>query len=89
MMAACAGQAMCEKLVLDALVKMCLKGLQDPMPRVRWSACQALGQLCSDLGPTLQEEQHACVMPALLQSMGETQSFRVQVGIRVLHKYCA
>ena len=54
------------------------QGAADPHPRVRWAACQALGQLCTDLGPDLQEEQHARVMPALLALMDDFSSPRVQ-----------
>ncbi|KAF5839603.1 armadillo-type protein [Dunaliella salina] len=39
-------------------VDMCIKGLTDPSPKVRWGACQALGQMCTDLGPTIQEKAH-------------------------------
>jgi hypothetical protein len=36
------------------LVDMCMAGVQDPHGKVRWAACQALGQLCTDLGPDIQ-----------------------------------
>ncbi len=39
---------------LDPLVDMCVKGLTDSHPKVRWAACQALGQMCTDLGPEMQ-----------------------------------
>ena len=43
----------------------------DPHPRVRWAAVNATGQLCTDLGPEIQEEQHAKVLPALLAAMDD------------------
>jgi hypothetical protein len=30
------------------------QGVTDSHPKVRWASCQALGQLCTDLGPDLQ-----------------------------------
>lgn len=39
-----------------------LQGVTDAHPRVRWASCQALGQLCTDLGPDLQARAaHAAV----------------------------
>jgi len=37
---------------------------------VRWAACQALGQLCTDLFPELQEE-HARILKALMPLMND------------------
>ena len=54
---------------LPSLVDFCLAGVQDPHPRVRWAACQALGQMCTDLGPQLQATQGDRVLPALLAAM--------------------
>lgn len=51
----------------------CMQGAQDQHPKVRWSACQAMGQLCTDLGPELQEEQHAKILPALMTLMDDFQ----------------
>ena len=50
----------CSKVMaaqLPSLVDFCLAGVRDPHPRVRWAACQALGQMCTDLGPQLQATQ--------------------------------
>ncbi|KAK9810031.1 hypothetical protein WJX72_003666 [[Myrmecia] bisecta] len=63
---------------LDGLVDMCLKGLQDPHAKVRWAACQALGQMCTDLGPDIQNEQHQRIVPALLAVMDDFSQPRVQ-----------
>ncbi|PSC74524.1 ARM repeat-containing [Micractinium conductrix] len=62
----------------DALTALCLQGTTDPHPKVRWASCQALGQLCTDLGPELQEEQHAKVLPAVMGLMDDFQNPRVQ-----------
>lgn len=71
-------KVMKERTVMDSLVQLCLAGAQDPNPKVRWASCQALGQLCSDLGPRLQETQHAAVLPALMALMDDFNSPRVQ-----------
>ena len=49
----------------------------DPHPRVRWAAVNGIGQLCTDLGPKIQEKAHAQILPVLLKCM-EDSSHRVQ-----------
>jgi len=63
---------------MDSLVGMCLRGLQDPHPKVRWAACQALGQMCTDLGPDLQEAHGTQILPVLLGAMDDFSNPRVQ-----------
>ncbi|KAI8476174.1 MAG: armadillo-type protein [Monoraphidium minutum] len=71
----------CAKVMLEQLqplVMMCLQGLSDPHPRVRWSACQALGQMCTDLTPDIQEIYGAQILPALMAAMDDFSNPRVQ-----------
>lgn len=71
----------CQKemlLQLGPIIDLCLSGARDPHPRVRWAAFQALGQLSSDLGPDLQTNQHAKVMPVMIGAMEDFQNPRVQ-----------
>eukprot|EP00798_Chlamydomonas_sp_ICE-L_P025737 gene25737-11397_t len=63
---------------LDPLVDMCVKGLADPQAKVRWAACQALGQMCTDLGPEMQNTQHAKILPSLMALMDDFENPRVQ-----------
>jgi hypothetical protein len=63
---------------LDALVSATLAGLADPHPKVRWAACQALGQMCTDLGPALQRSQGGRALPALVAAMRDGGAPRVQ-----------
>ena len=56
----------------------CTQGLADPHAKVRWAACQALGQLCTDLGPELQQDEHARILPGLMAVMGDFSQPRVQ-----------
>ena len=54
------------------------QGLQDAHAKVRWAACQAVGQLCTDLGPELQEAEHARLLPGLMAAMDDFAQARVQ-----------
>ncbi|KAG1673229.1 hypothetical protein FOA52_013109 [Chlamydomonas sp. UWO 241] len=63
---------------LGPLTDMCLQGLQDSHAKVRWAACQALGQMCTDLGPELQNDHHAKLLPALMALMDDFNNPRVQ-----------
>ncbi|KAF8035391.1 hypothetical protein BT93_C1424 [Corymbia citriodora subsp. variegata] len=71
----------CSKVMiknLERVVSMVLTSFQDPHPRVRWAAINAIGQLSTDLGPDLQEQYHQQVLPALAGSMDDFQNPRVQ-----------
>ena len=61
-----------------ALRRPRVQGLRDPHARVRWAACQAVGQLCTDLGPELQEAEHARLLPGLMAVMDDFGQPRVQ-----------
>ena len=45
---------------------------------MRWAGCQALGQMCTDLEPELQETEHARIVPALLALTDNFSHPRVQ-----------
>ncbi|KAI3865039.1 hypothetical protein MKX03_012193 [Papaver bracteatum] len=71
----------CSKVMirtLEQVVNMILNSFQDPHPRVRWAAINAIGQLSTDLGPDLQVQYHQRVLPALASAMDDFQSPRVQ-----------
>ncbi len=55
-----------------------MQGLQDPHAKVRWAACQAVGQMCTDLGPDIQNDEHAVIVPALTEVMKDFNEPRVQ-----------
>lgn len=65
---------------LEQVVTMVLNSFQDPHPRVRWAAINAIGQLSTDLGPDLQVQYHQRVLPALAAAMDDFQNPRVQVS---------
>ncbi|XP_043691387.1 importin-5 [Telopea speciosissima] len=71
----------CSKVMiknLEQVLNMVLNSFQDPHPRVRWAAINAIGQLSTDLGPELQTQYHQRVLPALAASMDDFQNPRVQ-----------
>ncbi|KAM7523124.1 hypothetical protein LguiA_013026 [Lonicera macranthoides] len=71
----------CSKVMiknLEQVVTMVLNSFQDPHPRVRWAAINAIGQLSTDLGPDLQVQYHQRVLPALAAAMDDFQNPRVQ-----------
>ncbi|CAN6454217.1 unnamed protein product [Victoria cruziana] len=71
----------CSKVMiknLEQVVSMVLNSFQDPHPRVRWAAINAIGQLSTDLGPDLQTQYHQRVLPALASAMDDFQNPRVQ-----------
>ncbi|XP_057484195.1 uncharacterized protein LOC130770680 [Actinidia eriantha] len=71
----------CSKVMiknLEQVVNMVLNSFQDPHPRVRWAAINAVGQLSTDLGPELQNQYHQRVLPALAAAMDDFHNPRVQ-----------
>ncbi|XP_064960418.1 uncharacterized protein LOC135651258 [Musa acuminata AAA Group] len=71
----------CSKVMLknlEQVITMVLSSFQDPHPRVRWAAINAIGQLSTDLGPDLQVQYHQRVLPALATAMDDFQNPRVQ-----------
>ncbi|XP_058073781.1 uncharacterized protein LOC131222648 isoform X2 [Magnolia sinica] len=64
--------------ILEQVVTMVLNSFQDPHPRVRWAAINAIGQLSTDLGPDLQVQYHQRVLHALGSAMDDFQNPRVQ-----------
>jgi hypothetical protein len=65
---------------LDQVVGMVLNSFNDPHPRVRWAAINAIGQLSTDLGPELQNQLHHVVLPALASAMDDSDNPRVQAS---------
>nr|GEX66574.1 importin subunit beta-3-like isoform X1 [Tanacetum cinerariifolium] len=63
---------------LEHVVSMILNSLQDPHPRDRWAAINAVGQLSTDLGSYLQTLYHHLVLPALASAMDGYQNLRLR-----------
>ncbi|XP_019224625.1 PREDICTED: importin-5-like [Nicotiana attenuata] len=63
---------------LEQIVNMVLHSFQDPNPRVRWAAINAIYQLSTDFCPDLQEQYHNQLLPALAAAMDDSQNPRLQ-----------
>uniref|UniRef100_A0A8C1CB84 Karyopherin (importin) beta 3 n=1 Tax=Cyprinus carpio carpio TaxID=630221 RepID=A0A8C1CB84_CYPCA len=64
--------------ILSEIVSFVLLFCQDPHPRVRYAACNAIGQMATDFAPTFQKKFHDKVISALLQTMEDQTNPRVQ-----------
>ena len=62
--------------IMDAIIGF----LRDSHPRVRFAACNAIGQMATDFAPTFQKKFHESVVPGLLGVMDDSTNPRVQVG---------
>lgn len=51
--------------MIEQIVDSVVPFLQDPHPRVRYAACNAIGQMSTDFAPTLQKKCHAKVVDGL------------------------
>lgn len=65
--------------LLSQIVDGIIPYLRDPHPRVRYSACNALGQMSTDFAPDFQEQFHSKVLPELLFLMDDHQNSRLGV----------
>lgn len=64
--------------ILNEIVSFVLLFCSDPHPRVRYAACNAIGQMATDFAPTFQKKFHDKVISALLQTMEDQSNPRVQ-----------
>lgn len=62
---------------LDKVLDLVLPALRDPHPRVRWAACNAVGQMSTDFAGTMQEKYHQVVLPNIIPVL-ESSEPRVQ-----------
>ncbi|KAA0204007.1 hypothetical protein HAZT_HAZT011606 [Hyalella azteca] len=60
--------------IMDAIIVF----LRDSHPRVRFAACNAIGQMATDFAPTFQKKFHEMVVPGLLAVMEDAANPRVQ-----------
>ncbi|EEB07876.1 karyopherin Sal3 [Schizosaccharomyces japonicus yFS275] len=69
-----------EKLMkreLGKILDMVLPLLQDPHPRVRWAACNAVGQMSTDFAPDMQTKYSTRILESLIPVLGAPE-VRVQ-----------
>uniref|UniRef100_A0AAQ5XZA6 TOG domain-containing protein n=1 Tax=Amphiprion ocellaris TaxID=80972 RepID=A0AAQ5XZA6_AMPOC len=70
--------------ILQEIVSFVLLFCSDPHPRVRYAACNAIGQMATDFAPTFQKKFHDKVISALLQTMEDQSNPRVQAHAAAL-----
>lgn len=63
---------------LDQMVDGIVGFLKDPHPRVRYAACNCIGQMATDFAPVFQKKFHSKVIPGLLMILDDDQNPRVQ-----------
>lgn len=66
-------------ILLLQIVEAVIGFLRDPHPRVRYAACNAIGQMATDFAPVFQKKFHESVVPGLLLVMEDGVNPRVQV----------
>ncbi|XP_077987293.1 importin-5-like [Glandiceps talaboti] len=64
--------------VLPSIVDTVLPFIQDPHPRVRYAACNALGQMATDFAPSFEKKFHDKVIPGLMVALDDHANPRVQ-----------
>lgn len=63
---------------LGAILRAVEPLLRDEHPRVQWSACNALGQLSTDLAPDVQRSFGPLILPGLIEKLSSVYVFKVQ-----------
>lgn len=61
-----------EEAWIDRCVEFILQHVQNPHPRVRYSAFQAVGQIAYDHEPYVQESHYETVLPAIVAGLGDS-----------------
>ncbi|XP_058063028.1 importin-5 [Anopheles bellator] len=64
--------------MLESIMQNVLKYLMDPHPRVRYAACNAIGQMATDFAPIFEKKFHEQVIPGLLNLLDDVDNPRVQ-----------
>ncbi|KAK2719944.1 importin-5-like [Artemia franciscana] len=64
--------------ILSQIMDGVLNYLADPHPRVRFAACNAIGQMATDFAPVFEKKFHDRVVPGLLATMDDATNPRVQ-----------
>lgn len=64
--------------MLEQIMAGVLNFLRDPHPRVRYAACNAIGQMSTDFAPVFEKKFHDQVVPGLLSLLDDVENPRVQ-----------
>ncbi|KAJ3017191.1 hypothetical protein HKX48_003673 [Thoreauomyces humboldtii] len=71
----------CAKIMEAELLNvltLILPHLRDPHPRVQWATCNALGQMCTDFAPTVQNKYAEMLLTSLVPVLDYSDYPRVQ-----------
>ncbi|KAJ3022606.1 UNVERIFIED_CONTAM: hypothetical protein HDU68_009027, partial [Siphonaria sp. JEL0065] len=71
----------CRDIMIDSLkdvVDLVVPYLRDPHPRVRFAACNCVGQMCTDFAPTFQADYNDVILQNLVPLMDDVANPRVQ-----------
>ncbi|KAJ1980936.1 importin subunit beta-3 [Dimargaris xerosporica] len=63
---------------LDKILQLVMPYFKDPHPRVRYAACNCVGQLSTDFPETVQPQHHELVLSHLIPALCDAESPRVQ-----------
>ncbi|OMJ17419.1 Importin subunit beta-3 [Smittium culicis] len=63
---------------LENILNIVCPYIRDPHPRIRYAACNTIGQLSTDFSPTVQEKFHSIVLQSLIPAMDDVSNPRVQ-----------
>ncbi|KAJ3408814.1 hypothetical protein HDV05_004749, partial [Chytridiales sp. JEL 0842] len=71
----------CRELMMESLeqvVRLVLPYLRDAHPRVRYAACNAVGQMCTDFAPVMQRKFNDDILSHMVPLMEDVANPRVQ-----------
>lgn len=81
----------CQELMegeLDKVLDLVVPALRDPHPRVRWAACNALGQMSTDFKGTMQTKYHQVVLPNIIPVLESAEPRVASHAAAALVNFC-
>lgn len=81
----------CQELMegeLDKVLELVVPALRDSHPRVRWAACNALGQMSTDFKGTMQTKYHQVVLPNLIPALESVEPRVASHAAAALVNFC-
>lgn len=81
----------CEELMegeLDKVLDLVTPALKDPHPRVRWAACNAMGQMSTDFKGVMQTKYHQVVLPNLIPVLASAEPRVASHAAAALVNFC-
>ncbi|CCM06072.1 uncharacterized protein FIBRA_08319 [Fibroporia radiculosa] len=73
---------------LGKIIDLVTPMFSDPHPRVRYAACQCIGQLCTDLEEVIQEQFHQQIFAALIPTLEAPESRKPTAAHHALINFC-